>query len=75
MVVTGGEVGSAVGSRVQVYSTAGVGERLPNINTARHFHACGHYIKDDKVVTYYIQCMTYTLYRYNMLYQQYFQSP
>ena len=38
-------------SRVQVYSTARAGERLPDINTARMDHACGHYIKDDKVVT------------------------
>ena len=38
-------------SRVQVYSTAGAGERLPDLNTPRMFHACGHYIKDDKVVT------------------------
>ena len=38
-------------SRVQVYSTAGAGEGLPDINTPRMAHACGHYIKDDKVVT------------------------
>ena len=39
------------GSRVQVYSTAGAGERLPDINTPRMYHACGHYIRDEKVVT------------------------
>ena len=53
--VTGGQVwnGTAwvAGSTVQVYSTAGPEERLPDINTARYSHACGHYIKDDKVVT------------------------
>ena len=38
-------------SEVQVYSMAGAGERLPDLNTARMYHACGHYIKDDKVVT------------------------
>ena len=38
-------------SRVQEYSTGGEGERLPDLNTARYSHACGHYIKDDKVVT------------------------
>ena len=38
-------------SRVQVYTTAGEGERLPDINTPRMQHACGHYIRDDKVVT------------------------
>ena len=37
-------------SRVQEYSTGGAGERLPDLNTARYSHACGHYIKDDKVV-------------------------
>ena len=62
MVVTGGSEWNATAwvdpdglwiptSRVQVYSTAGAGERLPDINTARMNHACGHYIKDDKVVT------------------------
>ena len=53
--VTGGVVWNGthgVGvSRVQVYTTAGAGERLPDINTARMLHACGHYIRDDKVVT------------------------
>ena len=53
--VTGGKVsngthGLAV-SRVQVYSTAGAGERLPDMNTPRMDHACGHFINDDKVVT------------------------
>ena len=38
-------------SRVQVYTTAGAWERLPDINTPRMYHACGHYIRDDKVVT------------------------
>ena len=38
-------------SRVQIYSTAGAVEGLPDINTPRMFHACGHYIGDDKVVT------------------------
>ena len=50
--VTGGQAtGRVAVSRVQVYTTAGAGERLPDINTARMLHACGHYIKDDKVVT------------------------
>ena len=38
-------------SRVQAYTMAGAGERLPDINTPRMYHACGHYIRDDKVVT------------------------
>ena len=55
VVVTGGAMLSGAVwvaiSRVQVYSMAGAGERLPDLNTARMYHACGHYIKDDKVVT------------------------
>ena len=54
MVVTGGYVWTGTdwvaGSRVQVYNTDGEGDRLPDLNTARYSHACGHYIKDDKVV-------------------------
>ena len=56
VVMTGGMVGNGTeavyipGSRVQVYNIDGDGERLPDINTARLSHACGHYIKDDKVV-------------------------
>ena len=53
--VTGGAVDNGnywvPGYRVQVYTTAGAGERLPDINTPRMEQACGHYIKDDKVVT------------------------
>ena len=50
--VTGGEAtGRVAVSRVQVYTTAGEGERLPDLNSARMQHACGHYIRDDKVVT------------------------
>ena len=56
MVVTGGynewnDTHWEARSRVQVYSMAGAGERLPDINTPRMNHACGHYIRDDKVVT------------------------
>ena len=50
VVVTGGLVAGALGSRVQEYDTVGARDQLPDINTARHSHACGHYIKDDKVV-------------------------
>ena len=54
MVVTGGYVWNGTdwvgGSRVQVYNTDGEVDQLPDINTARYHHACGHYIKDDKVV-------------------------
>ena len=52
MVVTGGYLEAGViASKVQEYSTAGAGERLPDLNIPRMLHACGHYIKDDKVVT------------------------
>ena len=51
VVVTGGqEAGGVPGSRVQEYDTAGARDQLPDLNTARYDHACGHYIKDDKVV-------------------------
>ena len=57
MVVTGGLVWSGTGwvpgSRVQVYNTGGEVDQLPDLNTARYYHACGHYIKDDKVVIQY----------------------
>ena len=53
--VTGGAVLSGAVwvaiSRVQVYSTSGAVEWLPHINTPRMYHACGHFFKDDKVVT------------------------
>ena len=53
--VTGGAMYNGIQwvavSRVQVYSMDGAGERLPDINTARMYHACGHYMKDDTVVT------------------------
>ena len=54
VVVTGGWVWSGTewvhGSRVQEYNVDGEGDQLPDINTGRDNHACGHYIKDDKVV-------------------------
>ena len=56
VVVTGGAVvewhtvGIAI-SRVQLYNSTGAVEWLPHINTPRMYHACGHYFKDDKVVT------------------------
>ena len=54
VVVTGGMVYNDTdhrgGTRVQVYNTTGEGERLPDMKTGRMWHACGHYIKDEKVV-------------------------
>ena len=51
VVVTGGIASGVIRTRVPVYSTSGAGEKLPDMNTARYNHACGHYMKDDKVVT------------------------
>ena len=57
MVVTGGNVWygdlqkSVVLSRVHMYTTSGAGNNFPDMNTPRFLHACGHYLKDDKVVT------------------------
>ena len=59
VVVTGGLVDDPRGnewgvitSRVQVYDSNGPRENgaLPNMNKARQFHACGFYIKENKVV-------------------------
>ena len=48
VVVTGGSVGSLV----QVYTTAGHLERLPDLITARYHHACAHYVdSQDRVVS------------------------
>ena len=47
VVVTGGSVGRLV----QVYTTAGPLERLPDLLTARYKHACAHYVdRADRVV-------------------------
>ena len=47
VVVTGGSVGSLV----QVYTTAGPLERLPDLLRARRQHACAHYVdSSDRVV-------------------------
>ena len=51
MVVTGGQFGPIILSTAQVYTTSGKGEKLPDFSTPRMLHACGHYLKDDKVVT------------------------
>ena len=52
--VTGGTLNTGgawrPGARVQVYSLDGAREQLPDMNTARDAHACGHYVKDDKMV-------------------------
>ena len=61
VVVTGGTLSNGVvwrpGARVQVYSLDGAQERLPDMNTARDEHACGHYVKDDKMVNHNNLCL------------------
>ena len=43
--------GGSVGSLVQVYTTIGPLERLPDLLTARYKHACAHYVDSaDRVV-------------------------
>ena len=43
--------GGSVGRLVQVYTTAGPLERLPDLLTARYKHACAHYVdRADRVV-------------------------
>ena len=43
--------GGSVGCLVQVYTTAGPLERLPDLLTARYKHACAHYVDtSDRVV-------------------------
>ena len=37
-------------SRVQEYNLQGSVARLPNLNTGRYYHACGHYVNDDKQI-------------------------
>ena len=43
--------GGSAGSLVQVYTTAGALETLPDLLTARYHHACAHYVdSEDRVV-------------------------
>ena len=37
-------------SRVQEYNLQGSVARLPDLNTGRYYHACGHYVNDDKQI-------------------------
>ena len=50
IVMTGGRSNGAQGL-VQVYNVLGLVEQLPNLRTPRYSHGCGHYIKDDKIVS------------------------
>ena len=36
--------------RVQEYNLAGSVARLPDLNTGRGNHACGHYVNDGEIV-------------------------
>ena len=50
IVMTGGRSNGAQGL-VQVYNVLGLVEQLPDLRTPRNDHACGHYIKNDKIVS------------------------
>ena len=53
VVVTGGEASRSI---VQVYNISGPQEQLPDLLTARHDHACAHYVDSENriVRVYYI---------------------
>ena len=68
VVVTGGTLATGgmwrPGAKVQVYSLDGAQERLPDMNNARDDHACGHYVKDDRMVNHNILCLgNHTVFR------------
>ena len=68
VVVTGGTLATSgmwrPGAKVQVYSLDGAQERLPDMNNARDDHACGHYVKDDRMVNHNILCLgNHTVFR------------
>ena len=51
VIITGGGTGSQTSNRVEVYNTDGWVREMPKLNTARSYHACGHYTNaDDKIV-------------------------
>ena len=45
---------SASHSRVQEYNLQGSVARLPDLNTARQQHACGHYVHNGQIVSIYL---------------------
>ena len=47
VIVTGGKYSL---TRVQEYNLQGSVARLPDLNTGRYYHACGHYVHDDKQI-------------------------
>ena len=51
VISTGGGNGIQIISRVYVYNIDGWVRNMPDLNTARSYHACGHYTNsDDKIV-------------------------
>ena len=48
VIITGGEWSE---NRVQQYNLAGSMGRLPDLNTEREDHACGHYLHNGEVVS------------------------
>ena len=51
VILTGGGEGSPALSRVQEYNLWGSVARLPDLNTGRRDHACGHYVHDGQIVS------------------------
>ena len=47
VILTGGRYSA---NRVQEYNLQGSVARLPDLNTGRYYHACGHYVNDDKQI-------------------------
>ena len=56
LVVSGGGNWNAI-SRVQVYSTKGAKQRLPDMQQPRKIHACSYYYDDRNEMVDYIYCL------------------
>ena len=51
VIVTGGRDGFYAHTRVQEYNLQGSVARLPDLNTGRYHHACGHYTYNGQMVS------------------------
>ena len=53
VILTGGYTGSTSPAlnRVQEYNLQGSVARLPDLNTGRYYHACGHYVHNGQIVS------------------------
>ena len=50
VIITGGIYSESL-NRVEQYNLAGSMGRLPDLNTGRYLHACGHYLHNGEVVS------------------------